>query len=268
MATTVIVTTSTKSICSQSLRRKVLGLFFLRSRTLARLVAVLLLAYHLLHLLVEIKIHPKIYANASHEGKIHKMLKNSNTIEPFNDDKVFRSLDLSQASCIGCSFNNCTFEHCTFIDSSWRTAQFHSCTFISCNINFVQLEGCLLQDVVFQECKLVGLEFCKCNKTFLSISIKQCVLLNCNVSDLDLRKTSFHKSNLKDCSFTNTNLTEADFTNTDLLGSIFHQCKLDKADFRNAKNYSINPHANTVKKAKFSYPEVLTLLAPLEIIIE
>jgi hypothetical protein len=41
-----------------------------------------------------------------------------------------------------------------------------------------------------------------------------------------------------------------------------------QADFIGAKNYTINPTTNNVKKAKFSLPDVLQLLAETGIIIE
>jgi len=53
---------------------------------------------------------------------------------------------------------------------------------------------------------------------------------------------------------------EADFRETDLEGNIFHHADLSKADFRDVKNYSINPQSNILKKARFSIPEVLSLL--------
>jgi fluoroquinolone resistance protein len=43
---------------------------------------------------------------------------------------------------------------------------------------------------------------------------------------------------------------------------------LTGANFKGAKNYAINPQANTLKKTRFSYPEVMTLLNALDIIIE
>ena len=83
-----------------------------------------------------------------------------------------------------------------------------------------------------------------------------------------MQRASFHKSQIKECYFTGTQLVEADFTSTDLQGSVFHKCKLDKADFRDAKNYEISLQANTAKKAKFSYPDVMSLLKFLDIIID
>lgn len=83
-----------------------------------------------------------------------------------------------------------------------------------------------------------------------------------------MQKSSFHKSKLQECYFINTQLVETDFRDSDLQGSNFHNCKLDKADFRGAKNYVINLQANSTKKAKFSYPEVMTLLQSFDIVID
>ena len=79
---------------------------------------------------------------------------------------------------------------------------------------------------------------------------------------------SFKGSILKDCNFFETNLAGADFNACNLEGSLFEQCDLSEADFRNAEKYSINPDQNKLKGAKFSLPEVLSFLAPLDIIIE
>ena len=56
-------------------------------------------------------------------------------------------------------------------------------------------------------------------------------------------------------------MTDANFTHP-------HDTNLMKADFRGAKNYVISPQDNRVRKAKFSFPEVLSLLKCLEIEIE
>jgi uncharacterized protein YjbI with pentapeptide repeats len=47
-------------------------------------------------------------------------------------------------------------------------------------------------------------------------------------------------------------MPEASFHGCDLLGATFLQTNLEKADFRNAVNYSLDPDQNKVKKARFS----------------
>ena len=83
----------------------------------------------------------------------------------------------------------------------------------------------------------------------------------CNFSELNMKHTRFHGSKLKECYFNGTHLVEANFGETDLEGTIFHHSDLSKADFKDAKNYSINPQSNTLKKARFSAAEALSLLS-------
>ncbi len=82
----------------------------------------------------------------------------------------------------------------------------------------------------------------------------------CNFSDLNLKNGSFENSKLRESYFTNTSLVGANFSGADLQGTIFHNCDLCKADFSTATHYDIDPQTNKIKKAKFSFPEVIGLL--------
>jgi uncharacterized protein YjbI with pentapeptide repeats len=73
---------------------------------------------------------------------------------------------------------------------------------------------------------------------------------------------------IRETHFAHANLSEARFSGSDLQGSTFHNTKLSKANFVGAINYSINPLTNSLKQARFSQPEVLTLLDHLGIVIE
>lgn len=123
-----------------------------------------------------------------------------------------------------------------------------------------------MQQVVFEDCKIVGLDFFTCDK-LLHLSFKKSFLQTCNFGDAKLKGTSFFGSKIKEVYFTNTDLTDANFTDTDLEGTLFHQCNLTKSDFTNAKNYMIDVRTNTVKKAKFSFPEAINLLKSFDITI-
>ncbi len=65
--------------------------------------------------------------------------------------------------------------------------------------------------------------------------------------------------------FTECDLTAASFDNCDMLEATFDRTILEKADFRTAYHYSINPEVNRIKKAKFSLPEVTGLLNKYDI---
>jgi len=62
-------------------------------------------------------------------------------------------------------------------------------------------------------------------------------------------------------------LADGDFRGTDFLNSKFLHTNLTKANFTDARNYTINPISTTVKKAKFSLPEAISLLRAFDIVI-
>lgn len=82
-----------------------------------------------------------------------------------------------------------------------------------------------------------------------------------------MKRMSFRGSKVQECCFSNSLLAESDFRETDLEGSLFHHTDLAKVDFREAKNYSIDPTSNVIKKARFSSPEALSLLKFFDILI-
>ena len=97
------------------------------------------------------------------------------------------------------------------------------------------------------------------------MDVKKSFVQYCNFSDLDMRKISFQESKIYNSTFIHTNLTEANFSKTDLKETLFRNCNLTKSNFRGASNYSIDPLVNKVKKAKFSFPEVVGLLHGFDI---
>ncbi len=182
------------------------------------------------------------------------------------ENEIFKSLDLGGKSLKKSTFDEVTFENCHFVENDWSQVQFNRCRFKNCNLSLINLKECFLQRVVFEECKIVGLNFYKCAKS-LHVSFHKSILQTCNFTDLKLKGTSFAGSKIREVYFTGTDLSEANFTHTDLLGTIFHQCNLTKSDFRNAQNYVIDLQTNNIKKAHFSFPEAMNLLKCFDITI-
>jgi hypothetical protein len=58
------------------------------------------------------------------------------------------------------------------------------------------------------------------------------------------------------------------FDNCDLTRAAFDNTNLEKADFRTAFNYSLDPEKNRIKKGRFAYPGITGLLNKYDIIIE
>jgi len=142
------------------------------------------------------------------------------------------------------------------------------CEFDGCNLSMAKLHDTALKDVKFKNCKLLGVDFSVCKTFLLALGFEDCLL----------NLASFHQLKLKDTIFKNCQLWEADFAEADLTGAAFDGCDLraamfeytvlEKADFRTAFNYSIDPELNRIKKAKFSRQGLAGLLAKYDIEIE
>ena len=85
---------------------------------------------------------------------------------------------------------------------------------------------------------------------------------------MNLKKAVFKDSQLQEVDFVEVDLTSALFQNCDLSGAVFERTLLEKADFRTSYNYTLDPEANRIRKAKFSSKEVLGLLDKFDIDIE
>lgn len=83
-----------------------------------------------------------------------------------------------------------------------------------------------------------------------------------------MKKTRFTDCDLQESDFTEADISWAIFENCDLELARFENTLLEKADLRTARNYSIDPELNRIKKTKFSYPAVLGLLDKYDIEID
>lgn len=122
--------------------------------------------------------------------------------------------------------------------------------------------------MTFEGCKLVGVSFTKVNPFLLEWVFTGCKLELCSFEGLKMKGSRFIGCALREADFTRADLTGSDFSGSDLLQARFQQTILEKADFTKAIRYYIDPTANRLKGAKFSYPNVLSLLAPFEVRVE
>jgi len=188
--------------------------------------------------------------------------------QPEWTNESFKDLQLEDVDFGGMTFDECEFIDCAFIKCNFRNASFGNCTFNNCNLSNLPLTQTKVGEVIFCKCKLVGLDFSVCKKLLFSIKLDTCILQMCNFSRMKMDEFSFTGSEFKDCDFYEADLSGSDFSRCDLKGSLFENCDLKEADFRHATNYLIDPAKNKVRKGKYSMPEVLSFLAPLELDID
>jgi fluoroquinolone resistance protein len=173
----------------------------------------------------------------------------------------------------GVDFTACLFDHCAFIECMFYRCAFTDCRFRSCDLSLTKVHGSRFTDVRFAASKLVGIDWTKAgdaviSKLFLSVHFDDCLLSYASFFGLTLPRARFVGCTAREVDFREADLTEADCTGTDFSGSKFHHTNLTKADFRRATDYTIDPTANTIAKARFALPEAVALLSGFDIVIE
>ncbi len=184
------------------------------------------------------------------------------------ENKVFEKISFKEHILVKGVYEECTFKNCNFNSVDLSGITFRTCLFNNCDCSLTKLKNTILQDVRFVNSKLLGIQFNECNGFLLRLYFENCML----------KLSVFYKLKLKNTVFTNCNLQEADFSEADMAGAAFENCdlllatfmhtNLEKADFRSASNYSINPELNRIRNARFSIPGVTGLLTTYDIEIE
>ena len=186
----------------------------------------------------------------------------------FIQDQIFDKVDFTHEPLSKGEYENCTFTNCNFEEINLTEFKFVNCEFQDCNWSLARLDGTVLREVKFKDCKMLGLQFETCNDFGLSFSFENCQLNHSTFFQMNIKKTIFKNCQLREIDYSETNLTNVIFDNCDLSQAIFAHSILDKADFRTAYNYSIDPENNRLKKAKFSVAGISGLLDQYDIIIQ
>ncbi|WEK20938.1 MAG: pentapeptide repeat-containing protein [Candidatus Pedobacter colombiensis] len=177
-----------------------------------------------------------------------------------HEGKTFTGINYAEKQLKNREFINCEFISCDFSKSDLSHNDFMNCHFKQCNFSLTIVIGTGFKDATFTGCKVLGIDFSKCNKFLFSFSFEQCQLDYSTFYGTKLRKTKFIECSLKETDFEATDLTSAIFHNCEMSGATFVRSILEKADFRTARNFSLDPAVNKVKQAKFSAMNLTGLL--------
>ena len=182
-------------------------------------------------------------------------------------DQRFEEIEMQASHVEDRSFDGCTFYKVNFSGTTFIRCRFLDCTFEQSELSNVNLLSSQLKNVKFKECKLVGINW-TATTALMHTTWQNSILNYGNFSGLDLRKSILQNCVSREADYAETNLSESNLTGTDFTSSRFANTNLTKADLRQAKNYSIRPDSNKIKKAKFSLPEAMLLLYGLDIELE
>ncbi len=184
------------------------------------------------------------------------------------EEQTFNKINFREEKLTKADYELCSFETCDFSNSDLSNIKFIECEFIDCNLSSSNTHDTAFQNVKFEDCKMLGLQFDKCDSFGFEISLENCQLDHTSSYKMKLNNFKVVNSKLIDVDFTEANLSGVQFETCDLQNAIFERSNLEKCDFRTAFNYSIDPENNRIKAAKFSVEGVSGLLAKYQIVID
>ena len=188
--------------------------------------------------------------------------------EVLHENKTFEKVDYSNKELRDREFSHCVFKSCNFEKADLSGNDFMDCTFENCNLSLAKMAKTGLKNINFIGCKLTGVDFSPCNDFLFSVNFTSCLLDYSAFQRKKMKKTKFKDCSIKESHFTDVDLTESGFENCDLLNTFFQQNNLEKTDFRTARNFTIDPEQNKMKKAKFSVLGLPGLLGKYDVVIE
>ena len=183
-------------------------------------------------------------------------------------EETFERVDVSQDPLPQGDYEGCRFSHCHFSRADLSKLNLMECTVDHCDLSMAKVSRAAFKDVTFNHCKLLGVHFEDSEKFLLQLGFNDCILHLATFNGLPLKGTHFNNCHLQEADFTGADLRDSVFNNCDLHRTIFDHTQLERADFRGSYNYSIDPEANRLKKARFSLEGSRGLLNKYDIIIE
>ena len=181
----------------------------------------------------------------------------------------FKKLSKTENTFTDISFEDCSFENCDFSDSLFINCHFLECDFSNSNLSLVSLKGCRFNEVIFKQCKLLGIDWTQIHWPSIALDsqivFEQSVLNDSSFFALQLPGLKIIECRCKDVDFREGDFNSGSFSHCDLSGSLFSKTNLSGVDFSEASNYQIDIENNRIKGAKFSRFEAVRLLEGLDI---
>lgn len=180
-----------------------------------------------------------------------------------NDFKLYTDLEIPDLqSLFDREFEYAEFNGIDFSLRSPRSTSFRECRFINCSFANQPLLNCSFKDVTFETCHLVGINWCNL-KRLESVTFIESKLNFSSFQGLKLKHLKMTSCLALEVDFSGADLSMADFANSTFAGANFERANLSSADFSQSRDYLFDLRTTKIKGAKFSYPDVLSLLTAL-----
>lgn len=165
------------------------------------------------------------------------------------------------------TYEGCHFVNGNFTGQDFTDRKFLDCVFDHCILDRVDITNVSFNAVQFLHCKMMGITFNKANEHLFIVDFNHCILNYSSFRERRMPNFIFHHCEMQEVDFEYTNLTGAVFDHCMLQRSRFEHTILNRADFRTATHYTIDPEKNKMKNAKFSLEGVAGLLEKYKILL-
>lgn len=184
-------------------------------------------------------------------------------------ERTFEAADSAGVEIAAAEFRECRFVRCCFSESVLRACVFDECVFVECDLSLVKLPHSVFSSTRFEGSKIIGVNWTEASwpksRLLVPVGFEKCVINHSVFLGLDLKGVRITECTAKDVDFREADLSKADFSGTDLSGAQFGRTNLTGANLESALSYRIVPAENTLKGARFSLPEAMSLLSGLDI---
>jgi fluoroquinolone resistance protein len=176
------------------------------------------------------------------------------------EDQIFEGVDAEAADFGGKEFYRCTFRNAKLQQSRWARARLEDCVFDACDMTRALPAQLALRGVVFQHCKLMGIDWSKLGN-YPDVAFTECNLRYASFVDASLRKTRFERCAMHECNFIQVDLGEAVFEACQLSGARFDNCDLRATSFTRSLELFVDPSKNRVQGMRIPAESALLLAA-------
>ena len=186
--------------------------------------------------------------------------------------KVFSGVDAKKVAVQRSVFDDCRFLDCDLSFARIADCRFRDCEFENSNLSSVSCDKSKMIGASFRHCKVTGIDWTTLDWSSYRLGspvlFEWCDISFSSFNSLMLRGLCLRDCKAHDVDFSDCDLKGAEFCRTDFRDSRFSSCRLDRCNFRGATNYFVDPLENSIEKAQFNSPEVLSLLTSFNIEIE
>lgn len=186
--------------------------------------------------------------DASYDGRVEAFSVETT----FYEDAHVGNVDLSGQVVSAVEGVGSVFERMVLTGASLQRWTLENCEMRDCDLSNAILDETGIDDVHFQRCKLVGVDFASGVAMTFRARFTECSLRLAVFTGINLRGARFESCDLRDVDFTKADCRETHFAECDLRGAIFDESDLRKADFSSAQHVSLEADKNRIGATKIS----------------